>query len=79
MTQYDYPPRVIFDITPLENAESSTLKLQLIGVTKQTNPIGFNVSLIPISRNVLVQRRGELLVVEVVLISYEKYYYRCGR
>ena len=66
MPKYDYPPRILFDITPSENAESFKLVLQLIGVTKQTNPIGFKVKLIPISRSMPVLR-GEMLAVEVVV------------
>ena len=42
LTMYDYPPRIIFEMTPLTNAEPCNLKLGLTGMTKK---IGFQVSL----------------------------------
>ena len=42
LTQHDYPPRIIFDMTPSENAESSRLQFKLTGMEK---PIYFTVSL----------------------------------
>ena len=51
LTLYDYPPRIIFDMMPSENAESSRLQFKLTGMEK---PVLFNVSL-PKTR-----ARGEL-------------------
>ena len=43
LTQYDYPPRIIFEMMPSENAESSRLLFKLTGMEK---PVLFNVSLL---------------------------------
>ena len=42
LTLYDYPPRVLFDITPSENADSCTLQL---GVTGMSKDVDFQVPL----------------------------------
>ena len=50
LSMYDYPPRFIFEMTPLENAEPCTLQLGLTGMKKQ---IGFQVSLRDIKHTVI--------------------------
>ena len=43
--QYDYPPRVKFDIEQLEGAETSTLDLTVLGMSEKVSfPVPLKVS-----------------------------------
>ena len=71
LTQYDYPPRVIFEMTPSENAKPSSLQFQLTGVE---TPVRFEVSLLK-TIAVTPSHQGELLGIltgfasEVIVLS----------